>query len=145
MTFHKINKMKNLYYKIWADAIVYEKTKYDKLRNWKLYTLIPISLLQGINLVTIFFWLTALKIKINPFIHIDIFPGRMINSFFSGFITLLLPFLVINYFLIFRNNKYEDIVKKYKYKNGKLYLIYCLATILIFIIPIFIGIVYSQL
>lgn len=132
-------KMKNLYYKIWVDAIVYEKTKHGHMRNWKTYTLIPISVLQGVNLLTIFFWLSTFNLKIDIFLDFDLFPGKMIDGFLSGFITLLLPFILLNWLIIFRGERYENLIKKYDYKKGKLYLIYFLTTIGVFILPIIIG------
>lgn len=82
--------MKNLYYKIWVDAIVYEITKHGHLRNWKPNTLIPISVLQGVNFLTIFFWLSTFNLKIDIFLDFDLFPGKMIDGFF--FQVLLLYF-----------------------------------------------------
>jgi hypothetical protein len=132
--------MKNLYYEIWVDAIVYEKTKHGHLRNWKPFTLIPISILQGINLLTVFFGLVTFNIKIDIFFDFDLFPGTMLDSFISGVFTLFIPFLIVNYFLIFRNNRYKSLVEKYDYKKkGRLYLTYFILTIGIFIIPIIIG------
>jgi len=129
----------SLYYKIWVDAIVFEKTKHGDMRNWKSFTLIPISILQGINLLTIFFWLVTFDIKLDIFFDFNLFPGGMLDRFLSGFITLFLPFIILNYFLIFKGQKYDVLIKKYKYQQGKYYLIYFLATILIFIMPIVIG------
>jgi hypothetical protein len=129
----------SLYYKIWVDAIVYEKTKHGSMRNWKPYTLIPISVLQGINLLSVLFWLSAFNIKLDIFIDFKLFPGEMLNGFLSGFLTLFLPFLVLNYLLVFRRKKYDDLIEKYNYRKGKLYLIYFLTTILVFILPIIIG------
>ncbi len=131
--------MTNLYYEIWVDAIVYEKTRNGDKRNWKIYTLVPISILQGINLLTILFWLVFLTIKFDPFLHFNIFPGKIINSFMSGFITLFLPFLILNYLLIFRKNKYDTLLIRYDYKKGKYYIIYFITSIGIFLLPIIIG------
>lgn len=132
----QIIEMKDLYYKIWVDAIVYEKTKHGHLRNWKPYTLVPISILQGVNLLTIFVWLSTFNVKIDIFIDFDIFPGKMIDGFISGFLTLFLPFLVLNYILVFRAEKYNTLVEKYAYRNGNLYFIYFLTSIGSFILPI---------
>lgn len=131
--------MKNLYNKIWVDAIVYEKTKHGHMRNWKPYTLIPISVLQGVNLLTIFFWLSTFNIKIDIFIDFDLFPGTMIDGFISGFITLFLSFIMLNWLLIFRGERHESLIKKYDYKKGKLYLVYFLTTIGVFLLPLIIG------
>lgn len=129
----------SLYYKIWVDAIVYEKTKHGDMRNWKLYTLIPISVLQGINLLTVFFGLSTFNIKLDIFFDLNLFPGEMLDGFLSGFITLFLPFLILNYLLVFHRKKYDDLIERYDYRNGKLYMIYFLTTILIFILPLIID------
>ena len=136
--------MDNIYYKIWVDAIVWEKTTNGKRRNWKAFTLIPISVFQGINLLTVAFWLSPLT-KFSIFIDITIFKAKALNSFCSAAITLFIPFLLLNYFLIFYNQRYESLIEKYKYYNGKLYLWYFLFTVGIFIIPIIIGILLSKL
>lgn len=131
--------MNNLYYQIWADAIVYEKTNNEHLGNWKVYTLLPISFLQGINLLTILMGLIAFNIKVDVFLDIDNFLGTMFDKFLSVFITLFLPFLILNYLLIFRKKKYVTIITKYEYKKGRFYLLYFLITIGAFILPVIIG------
>jgi len=134
--------MLSIYYKIWVDAIVFEQTKYGQRRNWKIFTLLPISIFQGINLLTIFFIASALTKKNIPiFLDITIFNIKPINSFISFSITLFWPFVILNYFLIIYDNKYEGLIEKYKYHNGKLYLGYFLFTIGIFIVPIIIGMI----
>jgi len=47
-------KMLELYYKVWVDAIKYEKTKHSHLRDWKYVTLVYMSLLQGLNFGTLY-------------------------------------------------------------------------------------------
>jgi hypothetical protein len=127
--------MLNIYYKIWVDAIVWEKATNGKRRNWKVFTLLPISLCEGINLLTLCFWL-----HIPIFIDIKLFSFKPLNGFLSFFISLLFPFLILNYFLIVYNNRYESLIERYKYHNGKLYLWYFLSSVGAFIIPIIIGI-----
>ena len=131
--------MLNIYYKVWVDAIVFEQTKNGERRNWKIFTLIPISVFQGINLLTIFFWIRSFTRHFNPFIAINLFQIEAINAFLSFAITCYIPFLVLNYLLIFYNHRYESLIAKYKYRNGKLYLTYFLFSIGVFIIPIIVG------
>jgi hypothetical protein len=136
--------MLNIYYKIWVDAIVFEQTKNGQRRNWKIFTILPISMFQGINLLTIFFVVSALTKKTIPiFFDVNVFNAKAVNSFISFSITLFWPFVILNYFLIIYNNKYEGLVEKYKYHNGKLYLGYFLFTIGIFIVPIIMGIIWG--
>ncbi len=97
---------------------------------------------QGINLLTIFFIASALTKKNIPiFLDITIFNIKPINSFTSFSITFFWPFVILNYFLIIYDNKYEVLIEKYKYHNGKLYLGYFLFTIGIFIVPIIVGMI----
>jgi len=132
--------MENIYYKVWVDAIVWEKATNGKRRNWKFYTLFPISLCQGINLLTICFWL-----HIPIFINIQFFSVKPLNSLLSSSISLLFPFMILNYFIIIYNQRYENLITKYKYHNGKLYLWYFLSSVSAFIIPIIIGMILGRL
>jgi hypothetical protein len=128
--------MLRLYYKIWVDAIVLEQSKKTQRKNWKLYSLIPISLLQGVNLFTIFFWMKILVNKNLPlFFPVSIFSAKPLNSFISILITLFIPFVILNYLLIFNNDRYEDLLKRYEPQGGKLYRWYTLISIGILIIP----------
>lgn len=135
--------MLTLYYKIWVDAIVTERAKKVEGRNWKLYTLIPISLLQGINLFTFFYWM---KIVVNPtlplFFPVNIFNARLINDFISIVVTLFIPFLLLNYLLIFNNDRYKQLMIKYKPGNKKMYKKYSMITIGLFVIPLIIKIMF---
>jgi len=130
--------MRNIYYEIWVDAIIWEKNTNGKRRNWKPYTLIPISLFQGINILTICFWC-----HIPLFINIHIF--KPIDGFLSYSISGLIPFITLNYFIIFYKQRYEILIEKYKYHNGKLYLWYFLFSIGGFIIPIVVGKIFEAL
>jgi len=131
--------MENIYYKIWVDAIVWEKATNGERRNWKFFTLIPISLCQGINLFTICFWThTAI------FLNVQLFSFKPLNGFLSYSISFLIPFIILNYFIIIYNQRYESLINKYKYHNGKLYLWYFLLSIGAFIIPIIIGMILGK-
>lgn len=132
--------MENIYYKIWVDAIVWEKATNGKRRNWKFYTLIPISLCQGINLLTICFWF-----HVPIFFNIHLFSIKSLNSFLSYSISLLFPFMILNYFIIIYNKRYESLITEYKYHNGKLYLWYFLLSVGAFIIPIIIAMILVRL
>jgi hypothetical protein len=132
-----------LYYKIWVDAIVTEKAKKVEARNWKLYTLIPISLLQGINLFTFFYWMKTLVNRTLPlFFPVTIFNARLINDFISIVITLFIPFVLLNYLLIFNNERYEQLMIKYKPEDKNLYKKYSLVTLGLFIIPLIIKVMF---
>jgi hypothetical protein len=132
-----------LYYKIWVDAIITEKAKKVEARNWKLYTLIPISLLQGINLFTFFYWMKTLVNHALPlFFPVTIFNALLINAFISIVITLFIPFLLLNYLLIFSNDRYKQLMPKYQPGNKKLYKKYVLVPLGLFIIPLIVQVMF---
>jgi hypothetical protein len=129
----------NLYYKIWVDAIFSMRKKKIEASNWKLYTIIPISLLMGINLFTFFYWMKVIVNKNLPlFFGVDIFKARPLNAYISVIITFFVPFVILNYLLIFNNERYDDLTKKYEANNGNLYKKYILYSIGLMIIPIII-------
>jgi hypothetical protein len=128
-----------LYYKIWVDAIITERAKKLEGKNWKLYTIIPISLLQGTNLFTFFYWMKTIVNRNLPlFFGVDIFNARLINDFISIVLTLFIPFIILNYLLIFNNDRYEELIAKYKSKREKFYKKYTLVTLGLLIVPIII-------
>jgi hypothetical protein len=73
-------------------------------------------------------------------------------SFLSGFVNYILTLLVlylspsaiINYLFIFRGRRYEKLLKKFPYYNGKLFLAYFLTSMLLPIILMWIGIFLSR-
>ena len=68
--------------------------------------------------------------------------------FFSSILSFLLlffiPFAVINYILIFHNKKYERLLKKYPYYQGKLFLNYFIISMFLPVFLLWIGIVFFR-
>jgi K+-sensing histidine kinase KdpD len=119
-----------LYYKIWVDAIVAEQSKKGRERNWKLFTIIPISLLQGVNLLTFFYWMKVIVNKNLPlYFGVDIFNAHPLNGFISVVLTLFVPFVILNYLLIFVNDRYVLLIKQYPYKRGIVYRRYVMGSL----------------
>jgi hypothetical protein len=136
-------EMLGLYYKIWADAIVAQKRKKAEYTSWKLYTLVPLSVLQGINLLTFFYWMKIIVNRYLPlFMPVNIFNAHPLNDFVSVIITFFIPFAILNYLLIFNNDRYKNIIKEYGAQNGKLYKKYTLMSIGLLIIPIVIKVMF---
>lgn len=135
--------MLNLYYRIWADAILFEKLKRGKDINWKTITLIAISLLQGLNLLVLLFllrWLSHGRMPI--LLPMGIFNMSILNSACAIVLIFFVPFVILNYLLVYYNNKYLEIINKYPYRNGKLYRNYFLWSLGIIIIPIVFKLVF---
>ena len=126
--------MANIYYEIWADAI--RATKKKDSDQWKMATLIPMSILHGVNLLAILFFLRGVLGRQWPlFIPVKIFGVVLLNDAVSIVLTFILPFLKFNYLLIFRNDRYQQIIHFYKGKNGRLYKLYILVSLGIIVIP----------
>ncbi|SDF76886.1 hypothetical protein ACQ86K_19120 [Mucilaginibacter sp. P19] len=54
--------MLSIYYKIWVDAVTQERTKKgENVKYWKAFTIIPLCLIQGVNLLTLLFVLRFLN------------------------------------------------------------------------------------
>ncbi len=96
--------MKKWYYQMWSDGIYSLQKKREKdptMLPWQFGSLTVVSFAEGINVLTIFFWLQVVGIKVKIFLDIDVFRIEFINNFTSSFITLFMPFFIINYFLFF--------------------------------------------
>jgi len=135
--------MKNIYYSIWVDAIVGIR-KNPKFKNgWKNHVFYVMTLLMSVNIGTVSIWYASLASRNNwhhlPTIDIDFSPLPMLNSFSSFFVNFAIIPILLNYFLIFYNNRYELLIKKYNDKKGKLFLIYLFTSTCLLIIPISIS------
>ncbi|HVW95814.1 MAG TPA: hypothetical protein VHA56_07585 [Mucilaginibacter sp.] len=135
--------MKNWYYRLWVDAITSRKKANKQQGNWKVFTLVPVSLFQGINLFTIFYWLKRL-VNHNLLLSmlVDIFKARLINDFISVLITFFIPFAILNYLLIFSNDRYEKLIQTYRGENGAFYKKYILFSLGLLIIPLLADIMF---
>jgi hypothetical protein len=133
--------MIDIYYKIWVDAIVRIRMKSENDFTWKIFSMIYITFAMAMNLAFVFFIVQEYILKQWFYsMAIQIFPGT--NSRINGFVEFFLLYgavpLIINYLLIFRNNRYEQLIKKYKYHNGKLFAWYFVSSLLLpFIIIVF--------
>lgn len=131
---------KNLYYELWVDIITKMRSRPENRNTWKIYSIIFMNMAMALNLafVIAIFQRNILGFSFYDF-KVDIFKGQNFDAFVSFFVLFLLPNLILNYFLIFRNNRYEILTKKYKYHEGTLFNRYFIATLSIPILLILIG------
>lgn len=135
--------MLSTYYKIWVDAIVQERAKKGDQGNWKAFTIIPMSLLQGINLLTLLFVVRIITHRGIPIVlSLNIFRERALNTFFAGIFTFFIPFLILNYLLVFYNERYQQLTKTYAASNGKLYRKYFFITVGVIVIPLALKLIF---
>lgn len=122
--------MKNYYYIFWSDAIQRIRKFHPQKKNWKLSIYILNSWIHALNFFIIALWLKyfhLLKIKLP---EIKIFPGETINEFISFALVFVIPFLILNYFLIFYKDRYKKIIEKYYIEGGNYAFPYTLTIVL---------------
>lgn len=116
--------MLRLYYTIWVDCIRKLKVQPENKGNWQIKAMIFMTLSMSANFILI---MTILEKKVfqTYFYKIDFsFLPTRINNLIAYLLLFILPCIVINYLLIFRNKRYERLLLKYRYFNGKLFLSY---------------------
>ena len=138
--------MLTLYYRIWADAIISAQQKKGAGNSCKLVTLVPVSALMGVNLFTLFLWMKELINHNLPLVlPVDILTNRIINGAISIVVTFFIPFVILNYLVVFSSDSYREILKKYRGENGRLYRRYIFISLGVLIIPVLIVDLYFKI
>lgn len=122
--------MRNVYYLIWVDGIVNSNDYKKKDSAWKISLFIIMTTCTALNLWAVLLWLKFFEIY-SFIIKIDIFPSTILNSAAGFIVQFASPFILLNYFSIFHNDRYEKLIEKYPHKNGKLAMIYTMCSALI--------------
>lgn len=136
--------MLGIYYRIWVDFITRVKLQPTNKKNWKLRSLLIMSIAMTFNLILVMIFLQKCILG-NYFYKLNIpFLPIYINNVFSFLALFLLPCFVFNYLLIFRNNRYERLVNEYPNYKGKLFLIYFLISMLLPILLLWMGIIFFR-
>jgi len=133
-----------LYYSIWVDIITRLRSREDLKKNWQLKSMIFMSIAMTFNFVL---FMVILQRQILGYyfyeINISFLSGHM-NYILTILILFILPCVIVNYLLIFQGKRYEKLVDKYPYKNGKLFLSYLSISILLPITLMWIGIIFFK-
>ena len=131
-----------LYYRIWVDAIIRLRSRDEK--NWKFKGMFLMSISMTCNFA-LFSVILERNILHTNFYKIDMpFFSDDTNAICSTLFLYLLPCIVVNYILILRNNRYEKLLKKYPYHDGKLSITYILISLLLPVILLWIGILFFK-
>lgn len=137
--------MLGLYYRIWADAIMRAKAQPANLYNWPVGTMLFMTVPMSLNFVLI---MTILeKYVFDSYLYeieLAFLPAR-ISNVISFIVLFILPCAFVNYFLIFYKQRYKNLLKKYPYKNGKLFLSYFLISMSLPLVLLIVGIATGQI
>jgi hypothetical protein len=127
--------MKNLYYQLWADGIINSASYKRNELGWKNKVFWLITMANSFNIVVIYLLLQRFDIQIYRF-EINIFGRSLIKNVLEGFLNFCFPIALINYFMIFKNDKYISIIKRYKDYKGVYAITYTLSSILVLVLTI---------
>lgn len=132
-------KITDIYYKIWVDCLVRMRAQEANANNWKEKSMIAMSIAMTCKffiLMTIF----ERYVVGSLFYEINIsFLSEGVNDILSILLLFFLPCVIINYLLIFRKKKYEKLIEKYPYHNGKLAATYIVLSIALPVALVLIG------
>jgi hypothetical protein len=91
---------------MWSDMVLTARKNGNFTDKWKDFNYI-LPIFQGMNLLGfLFIFKIFFNINLPSLYVIDVFPGKMLDGAFVGITTFMLPFYLMNYFLIIRNNRY---------------------------------------
>jgi len=137
--------MRNWYYIIWSDAIRSIRKNHPKDKNWKANIFIYITFIHSANFWFVLVWLQHFNVITIPKISIDFFGIHFLDGFLSFAIRFALPFVVLNYVLVFNKNRYEKILTKYPQTKYRYFLIYSITVLVVNLASVFwIGLTHSN-
>ncbi len=135
------NVMINYYYLYWVDAIISIKTKNPNRKDWKYTLFIYTTLCNALNGWVLMLWLKFFDIY-SFRIEIDILSGSILSNAIGFIIYFALPFIILNYSLIFYKDRYRKLLDRYTHRNGKFAMGYIFYSVLLgFISAVIYGVI----
>lgn len=137
--------MLGVYYRIWVDCIQRAKRQASNNKeSWQTITMLFMTLSMSANFILIMTVLEKSAFQ-TYFYKIDLsFLPTRINNVLAYLFLFILPCILVNYLLIFRKKRYQKLLLKYPYYNGKLFLAYFLISMLLPVILLWIGIIFFK-
>ncbi|MNT40883.1 hypothetical protein D3C72_1772220 [compost metagenome] len=137
--------MLGLYYRIWVDLIKRAKSRPENRDSWALPSFAFMSTAMTSNFLLI---MTVIQKHIVGYYFYDIkfnFIPEYIANILTFVVSYALPCVLLNYFLIFYNYRYKELLKRYPSKEGKLFLTYFLISMLLPLVLLIGGIILNRL
>jgi hypothetical protein len=134
--------MLNIYYRIWVDCIQRAKMQSGNKESWQTITFFFMTLSMSANFVLIMTFLERSVFK-RYFYKVDFsFLPTRLNNLLAYLFLFILPCVIVNYLLIFRKKRYQKLINKYPYYNGKLFITYFSISLLLPILLLWVGIIF---
>ena len=126
----------SLYYKIMVSSIYTSKNNGLMSDIWKFTSNFYVATAICANVLTIYVLVNNhLYPKSLDFISIEILNNKGLNFLLNLFLYNIIPIMLINYYLVFKDNKYNVLIKRFdKSYNKKTFAIYFLIS---FFLPLF--------
>jgi membrane protein YdbS with pleckstrin-like domain len=132
-----------LFYLVWVDLIIRARSQPANKNDWRFMTFMLMSVIMGIDLLFIMVIIQEAVLGYYFYkFEISALP-QVISNLISFSVLFITPPLVLNYILIFRNHRYEKLIEKYQYHNGKLALTFMLLGLFIPGISLLFGMLYG--
>lgn len=134
--------MNRLYYGLWVDCIKRIKAQPLNKNSWRWKCMVSMSVPMIFNFV---FIMSILQRHIIGYYFYKIefkFLTTYWSNIVSFFLIFILPVIVLNYFLIFRKERYKKILEKYPYRNGVFFITYLIVSLFLPIVLLFVGSVF---
>jgi len=138
-----MKKIMDIYYQIWVDNLLRMKSQEKNKHNWKQWSMIAMSLAMTLNFMLFMSILQSYILGISFYVINFPIPDEY-NGVLDILLLFVLPVVVVNYLLIFRNKRYEKLIEKYPYRNGKLAVPYVMISIFLPVVLVFILVVFIQ-
>ena len=133
----------DIYYQVWVDNLLRMKSQEKNKHNWKQWSMIAMSLAMTLNFMLFMSILQSYILGISFYVINFPIPDEY-NGVLDILLLFVLPVVVVNYLLIFRNKRYEKLIEKYPYRNGKLAVPYVMISIFLPVVLVFILVVFIQ-
>ena len=140
----KITGIMDIYYLLWVDDLLRVKSQEQNKYSWKRWSMIGMSAAMTLNFILFMTILQRHILGIHFYITNVPFLSREYNNVFDIFVLYALPVVVVNYLLIFRNKRYEKLIEKYPYHNGKLAIPYVMISVFLPVVLVLILVVFIQ-
>lgn len=113
--------IKRLYYRLWLDTIDRFKEKQGSSYAGKFYSVLFINFAFALNSILIYGIIVfgILNCK-NALLRLDFIEDKRIEYPIVAFIQFFSPFYILNYFLIFRKDRYLKLKERYPSNNWRL-------------------------
>lgn len=130
----------NMYYTLMVGAIYVAQDERKDMEPWKILSNFYMALSFTCNLFFLYIFINnVLFVDSLSFLELQLIEIHSYNVVFNWMLYALLPFMIMNYFLVYQKKKYIQIMKdNEQYRTKRLFTIYFLISSLLPVVYAFI-------